>query len=148
MMGADDVFHEAVTLRMAFGDLVHHVCRRPADVDAVPLDEVLAGLDDFGIERFAAMLLAYKHVDSMEAGRVLAFEVERWVQEGRRPRGLPELLGSAEAAAVERAFMRGMTASQPWWKRLWERAARALIADDERSARLDDAELRREGRRP
>jgi hypothetical protein len=146
-----DLFHEGVTVRTAFADLVHHVCRPDADVDTVPLDEVLAGLEAFGKHRFAALLFAGQHVDSVEAALVLAQEVERWVQEGRRPRSLPQLLGPQETANVERAFARNMTGAQPWWRRLRERVARAIVADDETSERLAraDSEQRvREGKRP
>ncbi len=145
-----DVFHEGVVLRMAYTDLVHHVCVSGTDPDTVPLADVLSGLDEFGVHRFGGLLFAYKNVDSIEEGIALAIEVESMVRAGERPRPLKSFLSPEEQRKVEASFRR-LEAAQPWWKRLAKRVERALVADEETSAWMDqaDREMRmREGRLP
>lgn len=140
MTSHDDVFHEGVTMRIAFVDLVSHVCVRDTDPDEVSISEVLAGLDEFGVCRFGGLLFAFKEADTIEEGIDLAMEVQKWLREGRRPRGLQELLPPPEPSSAD-----------SWWQRTRERAARVIVADEATSRRLDvaDQAMRlREGRQP
>lgn len=100
------VFREGIVLRIAFTDLVRHVCVAGTDPDDVDLAVVLAGLDGFGADRFAALLFAFKQAESIADALVLAQEVESWLRAGRRPRPLPALLSPEERSAVEAAFAR------------------------------------------
>jgi len=146
-----DLMRETLLIRMAYGDLVGRVCVQGADANSVPLDEVLAGLDAWGLDRYGALLLANRLVDTFEEGLDLAIEVRAdWLAKGRRPRTMRQVLSPEERDAVEQLFRRAAAAEQPqpWWKRLRERVSRALIADDELSRKLDEAELRSEGRIP
>jgi hypothetical protein len=147
----NDLIHETVFLRTAYGDLVWHVCKPGVNPDTVPLTDVLAGLDELGDHRAAALLYVARHGDTVEKCQPIVRELRRWLEAGRRPRLLREVLDPEERAAVERAFARHMTAAQPWWKRLRERVARAFIADDEMSERMDRADRERrvrEGKMP
>jgi hypothetical protein len=133
MSPMQDLFREALVLRPAFGDLVGRVCRPGTDPDAVPLEEVLAGLDEWGDYRFAALLLANRAVDSLEDGVALAAEIRGdWLEQGRRPATMIQAISPEERVAIERTFRlveaneeAGM-AKDSWWVRLRARAGRRL----------------------
>jgi len=145
----EDLFHETLVIRPAFGDLVGRVCEPGTDADLVPLEDVRAGLDEWGLDRFGALLLANRVVDTYEDGFALAVEIRaEWLARDRRPMTMYQVLEPEERRRVERAFAEASAADQPWWKRLRERVARAIVADEETSRRMDEAELRAEGRIP
>lgn len=88
-----DLLYETLVIRPAFGDLVGRVCAPGADVDAVPLAEVRDGLDRFGLDRFGALLLANRAVDTYEEGVELAAEIRaEWLHRDRRPRAMTEVI--------------------------------------------------------
>jgi hypothetical protein len=151
MSPMDEILHETLRLRTAFGDLVAYVCPHGCDASTVPLRQVIDGLHEMGVDRYAGLLYAHRLADSAEDARALATEVRDWLLAGRRPRTMQQVLAEPELAAVERAFTRHMTAAQPWWRRLGVRIARAVVADLETSRRLDEADRRqrfREGKMP
>jgi len=120
MTPMDEILRETLHIRTAYGDLVSYVCRPGTDHDAVPLDEVLAGLDQLGDDRAAALMYAHKNVDSIDEGRALIRDIRRRLMAGRRPRTMMQVLTPEEREGVERAFRRAE--ERPgWFRRLWHK---------------------------
>lgn len=151
MSPIDDPFYETLVLRTAFSDLVYHVCPSGTDPDRVPLPQVLAGLEDLGPHRFAAMIYFHRTADSMADAVEVAFAVEMALREGRRPRRVEEVLSPEGRARVDERFREKAAVDVPWWARAWARVARAIVANDETSLLLDRADQdqrAREGKQP
>lgn len=88
-----DLLYETLVIRPAFGDLVRRVCAPGADIDAVPLSEVRDGLDELGLDRFGALLLANRAVDTYQEGIDLAAEIRaEWLHRDRRPRAMTQVI--------------------------------------------------------
>ena len=58
----EELFRETLLIRLAFADLVGRVCLAGTRPDDVPLAEVRDALDEFGLDRFGALLLANRLV--------------------------------------------------------------------------------------